>query len=238
VPGGAAWRGGAFGVLGVSGRPRCNSASFACRLASSSASVSANSSRCSAVIASVLAPNFQRLSRASSKLSLSSLTSRQRDLALAPGQLLRIGLGLLLQPLDQCGHLGRQARQIDGAAASPGMRRHGAASRSRCHWHLRCQRPRSAAAQQRRMVASSPRRCQGRPSARASNCWVLSCSAGSHRARLGRVPDEAARMQPPRGAPHAEAVVHEQLDAAWRAQVGEQVAVVRAAPRRGVDDDR
>jgi hypothetical protein len=33
--------------------------------------------------------------------------------------------------------------------------------------------------QQRRMVASSPRRCQGRPSVSASNCCVLSCNAGA-----------------------------------------------------------
>jgi hypothetical protein len=51
------------------------------------------------------------------EVELVDLDSGQRDLALAPGQLLRIGLGLLLQPLDQCGHLGRQARQIDGGGS-------------------------------------------------------------------------------------------------------------------------
>jgi hypothetical protein len=51
------------------------------------------------------------------EVELVDLDSGQRDLALAPGQLLRVGLGLLLQPLDQCGHLGRQALQIDGGGS-------------------------------------------------------------------------------------------------------------------------
>src|SRR6185436_9107552 len=61
------------------------------------------------------------------EVELVDLDSGQRDLALAPGQLLRIGLGLLLQPLDQCGHLGRQARQIDGFGSFTRHAPHGAA---------------------------------------------------------------------------------------------------------------
>jgi hypothetical protein len=71
------WRVGALGTFGASGSRACSSASWACRLASSSARVSWNKARCSAVMASVLAPNFQRFRRASSKWTFSSLASRQ-----------------------------------------------------------------------------------------------------------------------------------------------------------------
>jgi len=61
------------------------------------------------------------------EVELVDLDPRQRDLALAAGQFLRIGLGLLLQPLDQCGHLGRQACQIDGGGSFNRHAQHGAA---------------------------------------------------------------------------------------------------------------
>jgi hypothetical protein len=62
---GRAWRLGlARGTearLGVSGRPALSAANCACKPASSSTTVSSNRRRCSALIASVLAANFQRL---------------------------------------------------------------------------------------------------------------------------------------------------------------------------------
>jgi hypothetical protein len=72
---GSAWRlGRRRWSLGAScGVLPCSCSNSACRLASSSAIVSSNRRRCSALIASVLAPNFQPFSRASSKLTLSSL---------------------------------------------------------------------------------------------------------------------------------------------------------------------
>ena len=52
------------------------------------------------------------------------------------------------------------------------------------------------------------------------------------RCRGGRDPREAARVEPPCGAPNTEAVVHEQLDAG-AAGVGEQIAVIGL---RGAED--
>ncbi len=78
---GSAWRrgrrGASLGAAGIWGSLACKAASCACRSASSSASVWANSARCCAVIASVLAPNFQRFRRASSMWIFCSRASRQ-----------------------------------------------------------------------------------------------------------------------------------------------------------------
>ena len=63
--------------LGVLGSAACSAASCASRSASSSSSVSWNICRCSAVIASLLAPYFQRLRRVSSKVIFSIFASRQ-----------------------------------------------------------------------------------------------------------------------------------------------------------------
>ena len=98
------------------------------------------------------------------------------------------------------------------------------------HWQMSCQRRAyasmsaiAAIAHIRVITLISGRRCQGRPTTKASNCaWVSDSGVGSP--LLAR-PHEASGVQPPRGAPHAEAVVHQQLDARG-ARVGEQVAVV------------
>jgi branched-chain amino acid transport system permease protein len=68
---------GLAGLAGVLGNAACSAASCASRSASSSSIVSWNIWRCSAFMASLLAPNFQRFRRASSKLTFSSLASRQ-----------------------------------------------------------------------------------------------------------------------------------------------------------------
>ena len=86
----------------------------------------------------------------------------------------------------------------------------------------------SRAATARVITPASPMRCQGRPSTRASSCARVSVSV-----RAGiRGPDELAAVQPPRGQPHADAVVHQHLHAVG-APVGEQVGVVR--PGRAED---
>ena len=61
-------------------------------------------------------------------------------------------------------------------------------------------------------------------------CW-------RHRSRLGCAPHEAARMHPPRGTPHAEAVVHEQLESAGP-RIGEEVTMVRVGLAKRVDHHR
>jgi hypothetical protein len=70
----ARWR---LRCLGRLGQATLQLGQLRCKLASSSIMVSANSNRCAAVMASVFASNFQRRSRATSKLSLSILTCAQ-----------------------------------------------------------------------------------------------------------------------------------------------------------------
>jgi hypothetical protein len=66
-------------------------------------------------MASVLAPNFQRFRRASSKLTFSSLACAQ---AISRA----LGLHVPLQPHDQRGRLRRQVAHID--AVSRGLAKH------------------------------------------------------------------------------------------------------------------
>ena len=76
-------------------------------------------------------------------------------------------------------------------------------------------------------------RCHGRPSTSASSCARVRVSVSAPSLR----PDELALVQPPRGQPHADAVVHEHLHAVG-SPVGEQVRVVRARGAEDVDHAR
>ncbi len=145
---GSAWRrglrGGAFAVLGASGRPRCSSASRACRLASSSASVSWNNARCWAVMASVLVPNFQRFRRASSKLTFSSLAcahaiSRAWDCTCCCNRVISTDASV-----DRPG--GSCAMSMWGAAVSPSMLGMLHEPGRAAHRQMRCQRRQRATA--------------------------------------------------------------------------------------------
>lgn len=62
------------------------------------------------------------------EVELVDLGLRQGELTATAGHFLRVGRRLLLQPLDQRGHLGRQARQIRGGGNCTGHAQHGAAS--------------------------------------------------------------------------------------------------------------
>src|SRR5678816_952319 len=93
---GSAWRRGRRrGVLGaadVLGRAACSTASCASRSASSSRSVSWNIWRCSASIASLLAPYFQRFRR--------QLEGDLLELRVAPGDVAVLALDQLLLDLE------------------------------------------------------------------------------------------------------------------------------------------
>ena len=229
------------------GRPAARR-SCASRSASSSRSVSWNIWRCSAVIASLLAPNFQRLSRASSKLTFSSFASRQamsrslRSISFCLSfELVALVLefpGLLPDVLEhlrgQRRHgLGRQTLQVLSLEIAHVEH---ASHLATCNeltppaellsTHAR----RSRDAHTRVITLISGRRCQGRPTTKASNCALVNDSGVSR--RLAR-PREVTSVQTPRGTPHAEPVVDQQLDARG-ARVGEEVAVVSVGSAGGL----
>ena len=80
------------------------------------------------------------------------------------------------------------------------------------------------------------RRCQGKPTTRASNCCCVKVSVAPAVASRHR-PQEVTRVQPTRGAPDAEAIMHQQFDAAG-ARVGKKVAVVRLRLAEHMHDAR
>ena len=182
---------------------------------------------------SVLAPNFQRFRRASSKVTFSSLASRQ---AISRAWACTCCCN---RAISAAASGGSCAMSMRGAAVSPsmlGMLHESERVRiSRCDVNASAGliAP-SAAADDAEITQALPRQTdrQGFELLRGQ------LQRGRRRDLPWRAlqPDKAPGMQSPRGAPHAEAVVHQQLDARGP-QVGEQVPVVRMRRADGVDDD-
>lgn len=105
------------------------------------------------------------------------------------------------------------------------------------HWRKRCQPAgaRRRASHLRVMTFISGNRCHGRPSTTASNCALLSSSETDPGADA--VADSHAKRPAfsRRAAHHAEAVVHDELDARG-ARVGEEVAVMGVRGTQCRDD--
>jgi hypothetical protein len=149
---GSAWRrgrrGASLGTTGACGRWACSATSCACRLASSSARVSANSARCCAVMASVLAPNFQRFRRASSSWSFSSFASRQ-TISRSRRSISQSLRSISPACCSMCWRMrastattsaGNRCSSMGGSSCKPGMRRMVPAPAGPHHWRKhRCQ---------------------------------------------------------------------------------------------------
>lgn len=84
------------------------------------------------------------------------------------------------------------------------------------------------------MTFISGNRSHGSPITRASNCALVSSNDTVAVAAADK-PDEAPGVQSPRSAPHAEAVVHDELDARG-ARVRKEVAVMGVCGSQRRDD--
>jgi hypothetical protein len=216
-----------------------------CRLASSSAVVSSSKRRYSALAASGLAPNFQAFSRANTKSTLSIALDRagllcdhaglQCELAGLVCEAIVALLQLLTLFVDVAQHPLRQHRDASG------LRR----SRSASTIAFRSSMERGRAAhcvvigasaecpdERHSHVRDDGHPLKALPPQGEHQCVELRCVsvADAVHSRPGAA-DEAPLAQAPRRAPHAEAVVQEQLDAG-AARVGEQVSVVPVRLRR------
>ena len=139
---------------------------------------------------------------------------------------------LVLQPLEQLTNqrscLGGESGRIRCRKITRTKHASNDASARRCqHRHIHRQRLGQVAlapAQARVMTLSSGRRCHGRPRTKASKCAGVSDSKGVASLALGQT--KRPRVEPALRAPHAKAIVYQQLDAR-AAGVGEQVAMMR-----------
>src|SRR5665213_1485822 len=219
----------------------CRAASWASRLAWSAAKVSSKISRCSAFMRSVLAPNRQALSRASCNVMLSILASRH----LMPRACESIRLSCASMRLV-CSPMWASICEAS-SVHSVGLRAFRSRLLTACRSSmLHCASPIATHHRGLFLLQWAGRHRANSHSTDASQLlqalpWqpehqgVELLWAQGERGRVRRCtsgPLEAALVQSPRGAPHAKAVVHQQLDAAG-AGVGKEVAVVR---QRGAED--